>query len=261
MVQRPDQDVFGLASLPDRRGFMKYPRLSLFSFLLLIFLANFAIAQQSNKPKRPVKNPPQYPNIIDLENKGVPPATQPNPKTVEPPVATPAPPDPMMQAMISLTAELKNLSQELKALNVRQQMSIDLLRQSRVEQRIDRFENDLRPIRERIAALETEELRLQQLTTREALVAQTAQTASINREATILQLKTDLENRLRLVQEEKERLRKIETDQATSLDIYQKLSTETDQKIQQAEEKLRELEKIKPDEPNKPKGPDGKLQH
>ncbi|MEO6724411.1 MAG: hypothetical protein ABIP14_03840 [Blastocatellia bacterium] len=225
---------------------MKYRRFSLFSFLL-IALAGFAVGQQPSKPKRTVKNPPQYPSIIDLENKDATPAKQPNPKTGEPPIAAPAPPDAITQAMTSLTAELRNLSQELKALNVRQQMSIDLLRQSRVEQRIDRYENDLRPIRERITALETEEQRLQQLTTREALVAQTAQTASINREATIQMLKADLENRLRLVQGEKERLRKVETDQTSSLDIYQKLSTETDQKIQQAEEKLRDLEKIKPE--------------
>ncbi len=249
MVRGPDQDVFCRAPAPNHRGVMKYRRFSLFSFLLLIVLTSFAVAQ-SAKPKRPVKNPPQYPSIIDLESKDATPAKQPITKAGEPPMVVPAPPDALTQAMTSLTAELRNLSQELKALNVRQQMSIDLLRQSRVEQRIDRYENDLRPIRERITALETEEQRLQQLTTREALVAQTAQTASINREATIQMLKADLENRLRLVQGEKERLRKLETDQTASLDIYQKLSTETDQKIQQAEEKLRELEKIKPDGPD-----------
>lgn len=228
---------------------MKYRRFSLFSFLLLIVLAGLAVAQQPAKPKRPVKTPPQYPNIIDLENKDAAPAKQPNPKTGEPAVAAPAPPDALTQAMTSLTAELRNLSQELKALNVRQQMSIDLLRQSRLDQRIDRYENDLRPIRERITALEVEEQRLQQLMTRESLIAQTAQTSTVNREATMQQFKDQLAVRLQAVQDEKERLRKVQADQAASLDIYQKLNSEAEQKIQQAEEKLRELEKIKPNGP------------
>jgi DNA repair exonuclease SbcCD ATPase subunit len=148
--------------------------------------------------------------------------------------------------------ELRNLSQELKALNVRQQMSIDLLRQSRLDQRIDRYENDLRPVRERIAALEIEEQKLHQLMTRESLIAQTAQTSTVNREATMQQFKGQLAVRLQAVLDEKERLRKVETDQGASLDIYQKLNIEAEQKIQQAEEKLRELEKIKPNGPNGP---------
>jgi DNA repair exonuclease SbcCD ATPase subunit len=154
--------------------------------------------------------------------------------------------------MTSLTVELRNLSQELKALNVRQQMSIDLLRQSRLDQRIDRYENDLRPVRERIAALEIEEQKLHQLMTRESLIAQTAQTSTVNREATMQQFKGQLAVRLQAVLDEKERLRKVETDQGASLDIYQKLNIEAEQKIQQAEEKLRELEKIKPNGPNGP---------
>jgi chromosome segregation ATPase len=139
-------------------------------------------------------------------------------------------------------------------------MSIDMMRQSRLDQRIDRYENDLRPIRERIAQLEIEEQRVQQLMTREALLAQTAQTATVNREATMQQMKAQLAARLQAVQEEKERLRKVESDQAASLDIYQKLNSEAEQKIQQAEEKLRELEKIKPNGPNVPNGPNGKPQ-
>lgn len=236
---------------------MKYRGICSLLFLLLAINA-LTVAAQQTKPKRPVKNPPQYPNIIDLENKDAPPKTQPGQKTAEPAPAPSPPADALTQAMTSLTVELRTLTQEMKALNVRQQMSIDLQRQSRVEQRIERYENELRPIRERITALENEEQRLLQLTTREALVAQTAQTSTANREITIQNLKADLENRLRLVQAEKERMRKVESDQAASLDIYQKLNSETEQKIQQAEEKLRELEKIKPNGPNVP---DGKQQN
>jgi hypothetical protein len=233
----------------SQRGFMKYRRICSLLFLLLAINV-LSVSAQQTKPKRPVKNPPQYPNIIDVENKDALPAKQPNPQTGEP--AAPAPPDALTQAMTSLTVELRNLSQELKALNVRQQMSIDLLRQSRLDQRIDRYENDLRPVRERIAALEIEEQKLHQLMTRESLIAQTAQTSTVNREATMQQFKGQLAVRLQAVLDEKERLRKVETDQGASLDIYQKLNIEAEQKIQQAEEKLRELEKIKPNGPNGP---------
>jgi len=223
---------------------MKYRGMYFLLCLLLAINVLSVAAQQPSKPKRPVKTPPQYPNIIDLESKDTPPAPQPDQKTAAQPA--PAPPDALTQAMTSLTTELKNLSLELKALNVRQQMSIDLLRQSRLEQRLDRYENELRPVRERIAALDVEEQRLQQLMTREALVAQTAQTATVNRDATIQQLKNELGARLQAVQDQRERLRKVETDQAASQEIYQKLNSEAEQRIQQAEEKLRELEKIKP---------------
>ncbi len=225
---------------------MKYRGMYLLLCLLLAINVLSVAAQQPSKPKRPVKNPPQYPGIIDLESKDTPPASQPDQKTAGQPAPAPAPPDALTQAMTSLTGELKNLSLELKALNIRQQMSIDLLRQSRLELRLDRYENELRPVRERIAALDVEEQRLQQLMTREALLAQTAQTATINRDATIQQLKNELGARLQAVQDQRERLRKVESDQAASQDIYQKLNTETEQRIQQAEEKLRELEKIKP---------------
>ena len=161
---------------------MKYRKLFPFMFLSLIVWASLAVAQQPTKPKRPVKNPPQYPNIIDVEGKDAPPTSQPDQKANPASPAAPPQPDALAQAMILLTAELKNLSLELKALNVRQQMSIDLLRQSRLELRLDRYENELRPVRERIAALDAEEQRLQQLMTREALLAQTAQTATVNRE-------------------------------------------------------------------------------
>lgn len=219
---------------------MKYRNILLLS---LLFLAVSVSTQaQSNKPKRPAKSPPQYPNIIDLESKDAPPS-QPS---AQPANATPTAPaektDPLVQAVSSLAGELKNLSQELKALNVRQQVEIELLRMSRIELRINTYEGELRPIRQRIAALEAEEQSLQQLMTRDGLLAQTANTATINREATMQQIRTQLEVRFRAVQEEKERLRKLEVSQMESLNIYQRLSDETEQKIQQAEEKLRQLE-------------------
>jgi len=227
---------------------MKYQNYLALSLVLLLSLAAPVLAQQSGKPKRPVKNPPQYPNIIDLDNKDSKQA-QPELSEQENKQATPVAvdPDALTKAFTIIAEELKTLSQEVKALNVRQQVELELMRMSRVEQRIATYERELRPIRERIAALEAEEQTLQQLTSRDALLAQTANMATINREATMNQIRYQHETRLRNIQAEKERLRALESGQMESLSIYQKMSDEIDRKIQLAEEKLRQLENTQTD--------------
>ena len=224
---------------------MQYRKFCLLVFLLLAVCAASASAQE--RPKRPVKNPPQYPNIIDLDNK--------DPKAGAPKPANPASseaqtgavqPDALTRAFTIIAEELKSLSQEVKALNVRQQLEIEFLRMNRVEQRIATYENSLRPIRERIAALEAEDQTLQQLMTRESLLAQTANIGTFNRDATMAQIRYQHEIRLGQVRAEVERLRGIEASQMQSLEIYQKLSDEIEKKIQQAEDKLRQFESKTP---------------
>lgn len=223
---------------------MKYRSFCLL-FVMLI-AAGSVLAQESSKPKRPVKNPPQYPNIIDLENKD----QKPKQSTEEKPAdqqesTTTIDPEALTKAFVIIAEELKSLSQEVKALNIRQQLEIELMRQSRVEQRVAMYENQLRPIRERITSLEAEEQNLQQLMTRDALLAQTANIPTINREATINQLRYQHESRLNAVRAEKERLLGLEASTSQSLEVYVKLSDEIDRKVQQAEEKLRQLEAAK----------------
>lgn len=223
---------------------MKYR--SLCVMFVLFVAASFAWAQES-KPKRPVKNPPQYPNIIDLENKDQKPkqSEEAKPPADQPEANITVDPNALTKAFVIIADELKSLSQEVRTLNIRQQLEIELMRQARVEQRISMYENQLRPIRERIAALDTEEQSLQQMLTRDALVAQTANMPTINREATINQLRYQYETRLNAIRPEKERLRGLEASTTESLDIYLKLSEEIDKKIQQAEEKLRQFEALK----------------
>jgi hypothetical protein len=108
--------------------------------------------------------------------------------------------------------------------------------------RIDHYERELRPVRERIAALEVDEQNLLQLMTRDSLIAQTANIGTLDREKTIQLFKQNHEVRLRHVLAEKERLRKIESDLVASLGIYQNLGKEAERKIQAAEESLRQSE-------------------
>ena len=201
-----------------------------------------AAAQQPAKPKRPVKNPPQFPSIIDMEGKAPPPAAvEPAPQAPVP--AAPAQPaDALTQAVLTLTSEVRTLTQELRAMNIRQQAQLDTLKMTRVDMRIDHYERELRPVRDRMAALDAEEQALNQLLTRESLQAQVANLPTFNKDDTVRQLRLQHETRLRAVMAEKERLRKLEADLTQSLSIYQKLSTDTQDRIQKLEEQLRQLE-------------------
>jgi hypothetical protein len=215
--------------------------------MVLTGLAGAVAAQQPTKVKRPVKNPPQFPNIIDLENKDTEltnqqvdqPAVQQN--GVQRASSIP-PPDTLAGAVYSLASELRALGQELRSLNVRQQTQIEMLRMTRVDLRIEYYERELRPVRERLSALESDEQILLQAMTREGLLAQTASAPTVNREELMRQLKLQHEARYRAIQTEKERLRKLEADLNTSLAIYQNLSRDTERKIQEAEDSLKSIE-------------------
>ncbi|MBO0800431.1 MAG: hypothetical protein J2P31_16560, partial [Blastocatellia bacterium] len=151
--------------------------------LFLLVLTGFATAQQTDRIKHPVKYPPQYPNIIDLENKG----QNPQGNTQEQ-VAGAQQAESLEQALASLTNEVKTLEQEIRSLNLRQQAQLDVLRMTRLDLRIDHCESELRPVREQLAALETEEQNLLKLMTRDALLAQTANIGTIDREQTMQQV-------------------------------------------------------------------------
>ena len=111
-----------------------------------------AAAQQPAKIKRPVKNPPQFPNIIDLENKD---SRQTDRQTDQQDTAAIADgggqTDSLAVAVQSLANELRTLGQELRSLNIRGQAQFEMLRMTRVDMRIDSYERELRPVRERIA--------------------------------------------------------------------------------------------------------------
>lgn len=218
---------------------MKCPQ-PFFIALFLTVTTGFALAQQPDRIKRPVKNPPQFPNIIDLENK------EQNPQQkAQVPGAGEQQSDSLSQAMTSLANEVKTLVQEVRSLNLRQQAQLDILRMTRVDMRIDHYERELRSVRERIATLETDEQNLLQLMTREALMAQIANIGTLDREKTMQQVKLTHETRLRYVLAEKERMRKTESDMAASLAIYQNLSKEAERKIQAVEELLRQSDEDK----------------
>jgi hypothetical protein len=232
---------------------MKYRKLcsSIFSstiflstvFLSAIVMTNLAAAQQPAKVKRPVKNPPQFPNIIDLENKDGRQTDRQTDQQENAPVADAGgQPDSLAVAVQSLANELRALGQELRSLNIRGQAQIEMMKMTRAEMRVDSYERELRPVRDRLSALESDEQLLRQMMTREGLLAQTANTPTLNREESMKQVRMQLEARYRVTQSEQERLRKLEADLTASLKIYQNISRETEQKIQAAEDTLKNIE-------------------
>lgn len=211
-------------------------------FAVLFFvlsLSNAAYAQQPSKVRKPVKHPPQYPNIIDLEGK----QPQQTPQTTQPETTQPAPTlqtsNALVRAVEMLAGEVRTLVGEMRSLNLRQQAQVELTRMTRLDLRIDHYERELKALKDRIAALEIEEQQLNVLITREGLAAQTANVATLDREATMRQIKQQQEYRLRLVQAEKERLRQQEADLTKDLTAVRTAGAEAEQRIKQTEAQLK----------------------
>lgn len=231
---------------------MQYRKL-LFAIFVVCLSVSFVAAQQPAKVRKPVKNPPQYPNIIDLEGAQPQPAQQPQtqPQSTVPSAAAPVQqPDALVQAVMVLAGEVRTLVGEMRALNLRQQAQVEMTRMTRLDLRVDHYERELKTVKDRIAALEVDEQNLNQLMTREGLLAQTATMGTLDREASMRQIKQQQEYRLRLVQEEKERLRRVEADLTKELNAVKAAGSESEQRVKQTEELLKGLSpSSQPDKP------------
>ncbi len=221
---------------------MQYPKI-VFAVLMLTVLVASGFAQQPAKVRKPVKNPPQYPNIIDLEGQNAPQVKPAAPATDAPATAQPATEplasDALVKVLQSLTGEVKTLVGEFRSMNLRQQAQLELSRLTRLDLRIDHFERELKPIRERIVALDAEDQQLSLLMTRESLYAQTQTIGTIDRDATMKQIKAQHEYRQNLVRNEKDRLKQIEADLAKQLAAVRAVESETEQRLQQTEAELK----------------------
>jgi DNA repair exonuclease SbcCD ATPase subunit len=216
-----------------------------FVFIVVLSFVSVATgwAQQPAKVRKPVKNPPQYPNIIDMEGQSAPavkPATPPAETTQAAPVATELTAnEALVRALQSLTGEVRTLVGELRSMNLRQQAQLEMTRLTRLDLRIDHYERELKPIRERLAALEVEDQQLSTLMTRESLYAQTQTIGTIDRDATMRQLKQQHEYRQNLVRNEKDRLKQIETELVKQLTAVRASENEAEQRLQQTESELK----------------------
>lgn len=230
---------------------MKYLPSGLVLLLLILLVSP---AAQAQKQKRPTKNPPQYPHIIDTGEKKPPvTATDEEGKKVEAEEKQAESQDNLLlvRAVVALTQEVRGLVQELKSLNVRQQSQIDMLRLTRADLRIDQYDRELKATRDRLALLNAEEQNLQIALKSENLELQANSVPTFDRSLTIRQLKANHEARLRVVQAEKETMQQREQELAGVVESLRAAVSETEKRLQSAEETLRQLEKPPGTEPEK----------
>ncbi|HEX4948575.1 MAG TPA: hypothetical protein VFZ34_18010 [Blastocatellia bacterium] len=245
---------------------MQYPKS--FSLLFVLLLSCFVAvsAQESTqppktKPQRPTKFPTQFDKIIDTEDK------QPNqPPTTDKtePAATPVKTetlasDALVQAVQSLTVEVKNLVSEVRATNARQQVQTDILRLSRLDLRLDRYESELKTVRDRLALLETDYQNLQFLLTPEAIEAQVSRMPYANKTDAIRQVKDAHEARLRNVTAERELVKRREAELTAVVNSFREASAETEKRLVAIEEALKKLAEAQQSDRPKPDIPEKEL--
>jgi hypothetical protein len=189
------------------------------------------------KTQRPVKNPPQFPHIIEKETA----EEKPAPAEAPPEPAAPPLSEELVRAVQSVATEVRTLVFEMRAFNVRQQALIDTVRLARGDQRIESSERELQTIVDRLTQLETEERNLVFLMTPESLQLQVNRLGTINRDATMEQIRRDHEFRLGVVRSEKERLQPRREELEQSLAALRNVNVETERRIQLVEEALRQL--------------------
>lgn len=223
---------------------MKCLKFLFLSVLILPLALSIAAAQSPTRVKRPVKNPPQYPNIIDLENKDSQTARKDEQDEAEKDrqKESAAQTEALIRAVETLALEMRSLVQEVRAMNVRQQAQLDVARISGFATRIDSLNSDLRAIRDRLGSLSVDEQNINQLMTRESLLAQSFNIGTLDREKTMEQIRQNHEAKLRYVQAEKERLQRTENELLGQVQYYQNLQQEAEKRIQTSEEQIRKLE-------------------
>jgi hypothetical protein len=228
-------------------------------FLMVFNLAFFVavsapgLAAQTPRQQRPVKNPPQYPNIIDLDKKRTP-ETKAEPDTTAT-ETVPGVASALVRSVETLANQLRTLVLEMRALNVRQQAQLDLLRLTRGDLRIDTYERELKTVTERLTEIQIQEQSLQAAMTPEGLAAQLQQFGTVNRDETMRQIKQNLEARVNMLQPEKERLQGREAELRLLLAGLHGSNDDTERRIQLIDDALRQLNAPTAPEEKKPATP------
>jgi hypothetical protein len=219
---------------------MKYLSTLILSSLILPAAVQIGLAQQP--VKRPVRNPPQYPNIIDLDNKESPAAASGESAEDKALAIQTAQSEALLKAVESLTGEMRSLVREIRTMNLRQQTQLDITRVSGLGPRMDGLNGELRGIRERLSSLSVDEQNLGQLMTRESLISQSSIIGTLDREKTMEQIRTQHDTKLRFILADKERLQRTENELIGQLQYYQNLQEEAEKRIRMSEDLIRRLE-------------------
>ncbi len=215
------------------------------ALFLLVLPSAWGNAQSPPPAKKPVRNPPQYPHIIDLSGAEAPVQDQGNREPSKSTTKSDAQPNPQMEGMLraleSLTTEMRSLVNEIRVMNLRQQTQIETTRLTSLATRADGLSQDLRTVRDRLAKIWTDEQSLLQLMTRESLLSQSFNIGTLDREKTMEQIRLNHEFRLRQVQAERDQLQRTEQELLGQIESYKAQQEEVEKRLQQSEEQLRRL--------------------
>ena len=215
-------------------------------YFLVVFIvlagSSHSMMAQTTRTQRPVKNPPQYPNIIDVENKAG--------ATKTPTESSPDAGAALVRAVESLAGEVRTLVWELRALNVRQQAQLDLLRLTRGDLRIDSYERELKVTNERLGQLAREEQELRSSLTPEGLAMHASRVGTLNRDDTIRAIKQDLESRLNALLPEKQQLELRKAELEANVVGFRDANERAERRLDLVEEVLRQI--AAPQNPSKP---------
>lgn len=200
------------------------------------------------RTQRPVKNPPQYPNIISSEGKDTG-KTQPQPDTTAPPVTTPE----FVRVLEVLTGEVRQLVNEIRAMNVRQQAQLDMLKLTRGDNIEASIAREHRTAADLVSQLEKSELNLLESLKPDNLAVRASQVGTVNKDETMRQMKRDLEAEVLHVQTMKAQAQAQELELRQRLESARSANEDVERRLEMVEELLRQLNAApRPAEEKKP---------
>jgi hypothetical protein len=199
------------------------------------------------RQQRPVKNPPQYPNII-TDGKTDAGKAQPQPNTSGQPIAS----SDFVRVLESLAGEVKQLVDEIRAMNVRQQAQLDMLRLTRGDGLEANLDRDHRAAADAVSGLERSELGLIESLKPENLAIRASQVGTLDKDATIRQMKHDLEAELLQVQTRKAHAQAQELELRQRLETIRSTNENTERRLELVEDALRQLSAPRTPEEKKP---------
>lgn len=199
------------------------------------------------RTQRPVKNPPQYPNIISSEGKDTGKA-QPQPDTTAQPVAS----SEFVRVLEVLAGEMRELVNQIRAMNVRQQAQLDMLKLTRGDGIEASIAREHRTAADLVSQLEKNELNLLESLKPDNLAVRASQVGTINKDETMRHMKRDLEAELLNVQTSKAQAQAQELDLRQRLESVRNANEGVERRLEMVEELLRQLNAPRTAEEKKP---------
>lgn len=236
-----------------RKCSSQWPAVLSATFLVILLVGTVAAQPaKTTKTQRPTKYPTQFDKIIDPNDK-TPEQKEKQEASSQPPVQAPDPNEALIKAVDALTQQVKSLVDEVRAGNSRAQINTEVMRMSRFDLRIDRYEAEMKTVRERLAVLETDYTLLVNSLTPEALEQQVSRMPYASKTEAIARVKETNENRLRVVSTERDLVKRREAELTGILSALREVSTDTEKRLLALEEQLRksqpEPQGTKPDTP------------